>query len=341
MKIIVIELIMLVLILISLINCSENKEGSNCNAIWVQSKFIKGYDPSTLEDLQPGELEDFALNMKKYNFKYIYIFSGPFQSDGTLPRYGFREYARRNIEKIRSVHPDIVVLPWIGGVEGITVYLKDPDWVESALTSIDLLLNDLKLDGVHLDFEYLLHRQLESQIGSERSMLLHEYPRFINDFHRKLRSRMPNIFISGVVLNTSPHANSWKLKTPLEYIDTLLDYVDQMSFLFYDTSIRDSSIFEEAAIDLMKDILWLKTRHIDTEYLIAIGTFENEPPLNIYRDTTIESISNTLNVLKNSEFEMDSRGWIIDGISIYCDWETSESEYDEIFTNWSLYRTSK
>lgn len=150
----------------------------------------------------------------------------------------------------------------------------------------------------------------------------------------KLRDLLPDAFISSVVIATSPDTKPWKRKTTLEELKVLVQYVDQLSFLYYDTYIHDQKTFEENCAYLLNDIKTLKQTN-DIQYLISIGTFVNVPELHKYRNLEIEAIPNSLENIKKQAFLVDSTQQLVNGISIFCDWETDESEWKQFYRYWS------
>jgi len=48
----------------------------------------------------------------------------------------------------------------------------------------------------------------------------------------------------------------------------------------------------------------------------------NEPALQKYRDLRIENIPNSLQTIQKSAFKVNSKKKLVNGISLFCDWET-------------------
>ncbi|MFH6602299.1 hypothetical protein ACEZ3G_02330 [Maribacter algicola] len=306
------------------------------NAVWTESLYLRGYRPSTGRKLVEKDLRDYANILKENDIKYAYIFAGPFKKDGHLPQYPFSEQAKRSVSKIKEYYPEIRILPWIGGVQNKTVYLGDSVWVENALEDTQKLVETLGVSGIHIDFEYILKGDpyLDLTIEAEKQGDRKAYGKNVNLFHKKLRRILPNAFISSVVVSTSPNTKQWKRKTTIEELNVLLRYVDQLSFLFYDTQINKQQQFELSCIEQIRDIKILKKLNGDSQFLMAIGTFINRPELHKYRNLEIESISNTIATIKNSSISVDTSMRVIDGIAIFCDWETDNSEWEEFRNNW-------
>ncbi len=305
------------------------------NAVWTESVYFRGHRPSTGELISNRNIEDYAQTVKENNVKYAYIFSGPFGIDGHLPGYAFSQTAINSVKHLKRLYPEIVILPWIGGLQNKTVYLGDSLWVANALKDTQKLIEVLDIPGVHVDFEFILSGDpyLEQTVNPEKPGDREMYGHNVNEFHRKLRELLPTAFISSVVIATSPDTRPWKRKTSMDELHTLVKYVDQLSFLYFDTHIHDQQVFEKNCVDLIRDIQILK-RAKEIQYLVAIGTFLNVPELQEYRNLKIESLPNTLKTIKQSAVQVDSVNQLVDGISIYSDWATEKKEWREFYKYW-------
>lgn len=322
-----------------LTSCSElddNNLFGQENAVWTESIYFRGYKPSSGKMLNDSILKRYARTLEENKIKYAYIFAGPYQEDGHLPAYAFTDLAKKSVRKLQSYYPDIQILPWIGGVQNKTVYLGDSTWVKNALSDTKRLVQVLDVPGIHIDFEYILKgdRYLDKTIKLEKPDDKKNYANNVNSFHKKLRNLLPNSFISSVVVSTAPDTRPWKRKTSIEELGVLIRYVDQLSFLYYDTHINSSEVFEKNCVAQMEDIKKLKEKNTNTQFLLAIGTFINHPELQKYRNLKIENISNTLKVIKKSTQKVSDSLCLIDGIAIFCDWETEENEWEDFYKNW-------
>jgi hypothetical protein len=305
------------------------------NAIWAQSIYFRGYNPSTKERLSPQIVQKFASILESHHIKYAYIFSGPFLNNGHLPDYAFSQTAIESVKLLKHSNPDLVILPWIGGVQNRSVHLQDTEWVNNALNDTQRLIDTLQVPGVHLDFEYILpgdtYLDLFVKKGTEKDR--QHYGEYVNEFCRKIRILMPYIFISSVVVATSPGTKPWKRKTSIPELLDLTRYVNQLSFLYYDTKLNNENDFEENCEDLIKDIRFLYNKR-PIKYLISVGTFINEPQLQKYRDLNIENLPNSFKVIKNKLLKVSPDHKIVDGISLYCDWQTTYSEWNDFDQYW-------
>ena len=331
------------ILLIMLTNCTS-KSSENLgqeNAIWSETVFFRGYYPSNPHiTLTENIIKNHAKTLKKNNIKYTYLFAGPFDKDGHLPDFSFSETAINSVKLLKHYYSEIVILPWVGGIQDKTVFLNDSVWVENALNDSKRLINTLSVPGLHFDFEFILPGDefLERTEVPGGSGDIDAYGNNVNDFHKRFRELMPDAFVSSVVVATSPDTKPWKRKTTMEELKVLIKYVDQLSFLYYDTAIETQEEFEENCIFLLKDIQSLKANTPDVQYLVSLGTFINTIELQKYRNMIIESIPNTLQTLRKSIQTVSPDEQIVDGISIFCNWTTNERKWKQLYKNWTKFK---
>ena len=98
---------------------------------------------------------------KKNNIKYTYIFAGPFDTEGFLPSYSFSETAINSVKLLKHYYPEIVILPWIGGIQNKTVFLNDSLWVKNVINDSKRLINiDIFFSFSYFnEFVYKLNRR--------------------------------------------------------------------------------------------------------------------------------------------------------------------------------------
>jgi hypothetical protein len=95
-----------------------------------------------------------------------------------------------------------------------------------------------------------------------------------------------------------------------------------------DTSIKAQDSFEQGMRHQLEDIVAVKRVSPKTEVNVAFGTFINEVPLHPYRDLQIESLPNSFATLKRV-LQGLGVGNPLSGISVFCDWETDASEWQQ------------
>lgn len=307
------------------------------NAVWGESIYFRGFNPSTGEELTDQKVVAYAALLKRNHIKYAYLFAGPFDDEGNLPEFSFSATAIRTVKLLSKHYPELIVLPWIGGIQDKTVHLQDFRWQRNAIQATKRMIATLNVKGAHLDFEFILpgDTYLDSMFEGDRSGQENTYAAFVNKFHADLRREAPNAFVSAVVACSSSRVKQWKRRTTFSELGELVKSVDQLSFLFYDTSIRSQIEFETACDEQLSDINRLRNLTLPrkVEFLLAIGTFVNRIELQGYRDLRVESVSNTLRTIR--KMSRDSTGIsTVDGIAVFCDWETDENEWSEFRKAW-------
>ncbi len=332
----------LLILFLQFVSCMSNEKYApgQENAIWAESVFLKGYHPSDFSRLTDADLINLASTLQSNNIRYAYLFAGPFGRDGSLPGYAFSDTAVQSVKTLKSLYPEIVILPWVGGIQNKTVFLSDSLWVKNALADSKRLINTLNVPGLHFDFEFILEGDefLDRTEVKGGSGDIDAYGKNVNRFHRQFRELMPETFISSVVVSTSPGTKPWKRKTSMAEITELIKYIDQLSFLYYDTNLGTQKEFEENCSALLHDIKKLKELSPSVQYLVSIGTFINAPELRKYRNMKIENIPNSLKTIHSCEREISPTERVVDGISIFCNWETDEKEWEDIKRYWSGIR---
>ncbi len=301
---------------------------ANENAAWIKSTYFRGYDPITKKSLKPKDVEDLALRLKTNHIRYVYIFAGPYSNDGHLPDYAFSPKAKESITILKRIYPEIKILAWVGGVQNKTVHLERTEWIKNALADTTKLIKEMPVDGVHLDLEYVLypdnklnHKKLDANAYSEHWI----------KFHKDLRLALPEVFLSSVVVSTASGTKHWKYKHTLNEIKELTSVVDQMSFMFYETSLMELKVYEGNLKEQIKQIKDLKNSASNrSEYLIGLGIFSEEKKLRSYRDLGFKNLPVTLKILQDAKKDIGQNKPVIDGLAIYCEWMTTDLEWKQL-----------
>ena len=296
------------------------------NALWIQSSYLRGYRPSTGKEFTDDDVIALGHLLRERHIKNAYLFAGPFDREGKVPAYATAPLAIRRVQLLRQTDPDLRIMPWLGGLERKEVWLEDAEWVNGAIEETARVLLATGTTALHMNFEYLL-------FGQEPDPLLRYGERF-QAFFEKLRARLPGVFVSTVVTSTAPDTKAWKYKHSPAEIARVARYIDQLAVLYFDTHIRDETLFERD--------MRLQLDHFDEwravaphpQLLLGTGTFVNHgAKVEEYRDLAIENPSNHLRVLRELLVESD-RVRAVDGIAIFCDWETDEDEWKTLRTGW-------
>lgn len=310
------------------------------NSIWVQSTFFRGYQPTTKKPLDQHDIDMLARQLKGANIKYAYFFAGPYAANGTLPKYAFSTIARESVKAFQRAAPDVKILPWVGGLQDHSIFLEKPEWRRKAVQEAKRLVEHLGVTGIHFDFEYILPESTyvirKSKITETRSPPALYHPSMA-EFFREFRQSLPSAYVSTVFPATASKVTSWKAKPTLQELITLSAEVNQVVFIYFDTSIKDPADYQLGMWQQLNDIKRARAANPDkkTEFLLAFGTFVNEVELHTYRDLAIEDLAGSFQLIKDLLRKRFENQHIVDGYSIYCDWETDEQDWRIIREAWT------
>jgi hypothetical protein len=309
--------------------CLNSVASAKENATWVKSIFFRGFDSTTKKKLTVKDVEDLAMRLKANHIRYAYIFAGPYKNDGHLPSYVFSQQAKESIKILKKIYPELKVLPWIGGIQNKTVHLERSDWVKNAISDTAKLVKELSLAGIHLDLEYVLFPSPEF---NKKKLSASDYGKHWVNFHKLLRQALANEFISGVVVSTASDTKPWKHKHPLNEIKEISPFVNQISFMFYETNIHELKAYRENLKEQLQQIKDLKSelKEKSPQYLFGVGTFSDQKSLQGYQDLRFENLPTTLKLEKELEQEISPNVSIVDGHAVYCEWMTTEQEWNEL-----------
>ena len=318
------------LLLLGFVLANAHAEGPS-HGMWTQSLFFRGFNPTTGSKLRMTDIVQLSKDAKSNSIRDLYIFAGPFNADGSIPEYAFSQTARSTIKRLRELAPQVRVLPWLGGLQDKTVFLNNSAWRARAIDDTIRLTQFLGVAGAHLDFEYILPSSTfviqTEHIPAERSPMNMYHPS-MRDFFRELKQKAPSLFISTVFPSSAPEVSPWKINPTRRELEEVAPLTNQISLLFYDTSIKSQELFEQGMRHQLEDIVAVRKASPSTEMNVAFGTFINYEALHPYRDLSIENLPNSFATLKRALHGL-AAGNPLSGISIFCEWETEAAEWDQ------------
>ena len=319
----------------------EPRRQGQHNAVWAESIYLRGHDPKKPRRvLNDGEFQALARRLEANDIRYVYLFAGPYDGHGGVPAYAMSETARASVRRLRQLVPDVVLLPWVGGLQHRTVHLEDPQWVARAIEETARLVETLDVPGVHVDFEFIVPEA--TYVRRERNLPatnegLHEYGARHVAFTRALRERLPQAFLSVVIPSTSGHVRPWKQKHSVEEAATLATLVDQIALMHYDTSIADRAVFAASLDEQLRHVADWRARSASarTQFLLAVGTFVNARPLRHHRHLDVEGLEHYLPAIDAAIARTQRDVRLVDGLAVYCDWTTKDVDWRRFRRLWT------
>jgi len=279
------------------------------NGLWIKHAWVGNeQDTSVVEDL--------ALKLAKYDIKYVYVHTGPIDSDGTIPEERYK-FAEEIIDILTAKNPEVVPLAWLGQIRS-DIDIDDPEIRSNIVETCAKLVSETGYAGIHYDIEPVPHddqgfldllQETRDKLGDETfiSIATDEWqPTLVSD-------------VVGVILDQTIESY-WET----EYFQASAEIVDQIVVMTYDTSLGDSEHYEwlvEQQVIYLSQVL----APYGKELLIGIPTYEDDKES---FDPEVENMETGLNGiiagLNNKRTTRDA----FTGVAIYANWETTESEWD-------------
>ena len=287
------------------------------NAIWLDHRWLQ-------EGVKPAEIVSLCRVLKAHQIRYVYPHLSPLREDGRLPAFS-TEAARQFREIMRRQCPDVLVLPWIGGVqsgfrqmrEG-TVRLDSDVYLQSVAGECVLLTTQLGFDGIHLNIEPV-------QSGDRRLV------RWLEFLKQKLgASKMLSIAAAKPSLlegfNFSP-LRSWDNS----YFQEVAAHADQIVLMAYDTSLSPSFFYSLFIYEKVSGLLETLHRHgMSAKILLGVPTYDRTA----HHDPQAECIAAAAEGLFAALGRSDLPHQNFEGLALYAYWTTDEEEWSQFRSHW-------
>jgi hypothetical protein len=288
------------------------------NAVWLEHRWLQG---------EAGEQELIALcaRMKTHRIRYVYPHLSPANEDGRLPPFS-QDAARQFRKVLRRECPDILALPWIGGVQSGyhqmrtgTIRLMSDAYLQTFASECVYLTDQLGFDGIHLNVEPV-------NSGNQRFLEWLEYIK-----SRIGRGKILSVaaskpaFIDG--FNISP-LRSWDL----DYLEAVIRKCDQMVLMNYDTGISMPFLYSWFVYDRVAALLRrIHAAQAQCRFLLGIPTYDDAPN----HRAAAENIEASCRGLSAALRRKDVPKQNFEGVALYAYWTTSESEWRQYLQYWA------
>jgi len=280
------------------------------NGIWLQhgwlgddAWFVRyGRDPLLFRN--DDAVRVLARKLAAHNIVDIFPHLCPSRSDGRIPSVDPDQTDRflREFENFR-------VIPWVGGVLDVHVFLASENWRETFIASIlELLQQHPHLAGVHVNIEPL-------PAGNQDFLTLLE----------ELRAALPEGRILSVAAHPPP--TLWQPSPEVHwdqaYFGAVSERVDQMAVMMYDTAIKLEKPYQSLLALWTVDVLeWAG----DTPVLLGLPTYDDAGVG--YHSPRVENLSNGLLGVHAGLSQYQRLPSNYQGIALYSEWEMDEAEWE-------------
>ena len=249
----------------------------------------------------PDSIKALAEKLRRHGIKDVFPHLCPAEPTGHLPAVDAKQ-----VEQFLDIFAAFRVIPWIGGPNGSSVRANDGRWRAVFVADIRALLDaHPRLAGVHLNVEPL-------PSGDKDFLVLLD----------EIRPRLPQ----GKLLSLAayPPPTRWhpfpEVHWEEDYFRDVARRCDQLAVMMYDAGQRIPKTYQRLMADWTGEVLkWSVGKGI----LLGVPTYDDAGVG--YHDPRVENLRNGLlgihtglsrNVTSNYQ-----------GVAIYCEWETSETEW--------------
>ena len=290
---------------------TDGRHDKGKNGIWLQHGWLgadewfirnnKGNRIAEFRDL--NAIEKLAAQLSEHQITDVFPHVAPVGPLGKLSPVNHHQVLR-----FLNVFTDFRVIPWIGGVLNDHCHPDREQWRKLFCKNVDTFLKTYpQLAGIHLNIE-------PWPCGNSDILLLLD----------ELRCVIPENKILSVAAYPPP--TIWHRHEDLHWDENYYREVsrrcDQIVVMMYDTALSDSKRYRKLMNDWTIEILnWSKSK----EVLLSIPTYNDSGTG--YHIPSVENIPNALAGIHQGLSSFTKTPDNYQGISIYCEWETDESEW--------------
>jgi hypothetical protein len=261
------------------------------------NEFIRFRDPARIREL--------AERLRRHNITDVFPHLCPAEPDGSLPPVDGRQ-----VERFLDAFEGFRVMPWIGGPNGSSARIHKAEWRSAFATNVhQLLIAHPRLAGVQVNVEPLASGDMN----------------FLT-FLEELRLAIP----PGKILSVAayPPPTRWHPYPDVhwdeKYFRAVARRSDQMAVMMYDAAQRIPRTYQWLMAEWTREVItWSEGKSV----LLGVPTYEDADVG--YHTPHVENLPNALLGIHRG-LSRDGEGLAMNyqGVAIYCEWETSEQEWE-------------
>ncbi|MDQ3813353.1 MAG: glycosyl hydrolase family 18 protein [Armatimonadota bacterium] len=299
---------------------TDGRHDLSRNGIWLQHGWL-GHNSWFIQYGKTDKLPRFrnvqrvrelAALLRHHHITDVFPHLCPTQPDGAIMPVDDRqtEMFLRELQGFR-------VLPWIGGVLDSDVAPDNAQRRKVFVNSIkDLLHKHPKFAGVHLNVE-------PWPSGHKEMLVLLE----------EIRQALP----AGKILSVAayPPPTFWhrfpEVHWEQAYFKQVAQRVDQMAVMMYDTSLKDGKLYQNLMRSWTQQVLdWSQVASGQKSPVILLGVPTYDDAGVGYHNPDVENLANALPGIHASLGRSAQLPAHYQGVAIYCEWETTEPEWQHL-----------
>jgi hypothetical protein len=292
------------------VDFTDGRHDRGSNAVWLAHGWL-GSDDWFVRNNKTNEFTKYrsltninllADNLRRHRITDVFPHLCPAEPTGELPRVD-----RQQVEQFLDVFHGFRVLPWIGGPNGASVRPNDRRWRATFVANVSALLAEHpRFAGVHVNVEPL------TSGDNDFLVLLDE-----------LRAGLP----SGKLLSVAayPPPTRWHPFPDVHwdepYFRDVARRCDHLAVMMYDAGQKFPKTYQRLMADWTVEVLgWSEGKSV----LLGVPTYDDAGVE--YHDPKVENLRNALlGIHRGLSRKLPFTNY--QGVAIYCDWETSDSEW--------------
>jgi len=281
------------------------------NAIWLQHGWLGSDDwfrrNKKVELIKKfrgdQQIQGLAALLRQHHIVDVFPHLCPTSVSGNLPGV----HAEQTERFLREL-PGFRVMPWVGGVLGVQVFLEDKNWRGTFASSIRSLLVDYQgFAGIHINIE-------PCPSGDPNFLYLLE----------EIRKALPPNKVISVAACPPPtwFQPSADMNWDREYYQKVASKADQMVIMMYNTGIRWQKPYHYLMSTWTRQVLDWSPK---TEVLLGLPAYEDKGVS--YHFPEVENLNNALAGMHSGLTSYPSLHKNYRGIALYCEWEMNDSKW--------------
>ena len=291
---------------------TDGRHDRRMNGIWLQHGWLgddtwfQTYQKSSQHFRNPANILHLKHQLRAHHITELYPHVAP-----CLPTGEIAKVDPQQTRQFLAVMDEFHVMPWVGGVLDVHVFLESPEWQERFIRSIEELLTTYPLlAGIHLNIEPL-------PSGS------HAYLALLST----LKQRLPAGKMLSIAAYPPPtlYQRSSDVHWDEAYYGKVTPLVDQMVVMMYDTSLRYRKLYQHLMKSWTQDVLdWSG----NTMVLLGVPVYDDAGVE--YHDPHVENLSNSLAGIHAGLKRYAALPVNYSGIALYSEWEMEPEEWNEL-----------
>ena len=292
------------------LDIKDGRHDRGSNGIWIAHGWL-GADQWFHKNRKTNEFEKYrdvarvralAGKLREHGITDVFPHLCPAEPNGDLPPVDARQ-----VETFLDVFEGFRVLPWIGGPNGVSARPSDLKWRKHFVDKVrGLLETHPRFAGVHLNIEPLP--------SGDRDFIA---------LLQEVRAGLPRGRILSVAAYPPP--TRWHPFPDVHweevYFREVAKHCDHLAVMMYDAAQKFPKTYQKLMADWTKEVLkWSEGKPV----LLGVPTYDDTGVG--YHDPDVENLTNALKGIHRA-LSKGSLPATYQGVAIYSDWETSDSEW--------------